>query len=200
MLIFNQFSDNELFKGVASTHDELVGLHFEACRFERCDFSETIFRECVFSECIFEECNLAMAKIPESRFEQCDFVDSKMIGVNWTEAHWRKNSPKKKVAFPISFLRCTLDYSIFISMNLTKARFVDCSLREVGFEDTDMECVSFGTSDLSGALFSNTRLDGSDLSLARNYTIDVCRNSIKKTRFAMPEAISLLYALEIELS
>jgi uncharacterized protein YjbI with pentapeptide repeats len=46
-------------------------------------------------------------------------------------------------------------------------------------------------------VFGNTDLSKANLSKAYNYHIDASQNKLKGTRFSLPEAMSLLYSLEI---
>lgn len=173
--------------------------HFLDCNFRNCDFNESSFTMSSFSNCSFTDCNLSLIKIGDSRIENTQFMQCKMIGIDWTQAIWNNNTSKKKANFSIEFKDCTLNYSIFIGLNLYKAMFVECSMREVGFESANLQESDFSNSDLTGAIFNETNLSKANLSLAKNYTINVCRNNILKARFSMPEAISLVYALDIVL-
>jgi hypothetical protein len=49
-------------------------------------------------------------------------------------------------------------------------------------------------------LFINTDLRQADLSEARNYQIAPGKNDLRGARFFLPEAMSLLYNLDIDLS
>ena len=51
--------------------------------------------------------------------------------------------------------------------------------------------------DFERSRFSKTNLSGADFRGARNYYIDVRNNNVKKARFALPEAMSLLGSFEV---
>lgn len=191
------FYEGSVFTDVIAPNASLHEVHFDGCSFTGCDFSGTTFESCTFADCHFVNCNLSLLKIPNTQIENSSFTDCKMIGINWAEAHWRKSPNKKKQTFTITFCRCVLNYSIFIGLNLMGAKFKECSLREIGFEGADLECADFSGSDLSEALFADTNLTKADLSSAKNYTVNVQRNRVTKAKFAMPEAMSLIYALDI---
>lgn len=203
MLINNitteSFFETISFADLSLQEIELIGKHFDSCRFDHCDFSNAVFSECTFTDCCFTNCNLSLVRIPHSQLSSISFTGCKMVGIDWTAAEWRTTTTKKKIPFAIAFDNCILDYSIFMTMNLYKVRFGGCSLREVGFEGARMECADFTNSDLSGALFADTELTKADFSVARNYTINACRNKLTQAKFSMPEATALLYALDIRI-
>lgn len=84
-------------------------------------------------------------------------------------------------------------------MDLYQSSFSNCILKEVCFEDTDLECSKFTNSDLTDSTFKNSILRKADLSTAKNYNINANLNDIKQAKFSFPEAISLIYSLEIEI-
>ena len=57
----------------------------------------------------------------------------------------------------------------------------------------------FFWTDLSESLFGETDLTGADFREVRNYRIDPRRNTLAGARFSLPEALALLYALDIEI-
>jgi uncharacterized protein YjbI with pentapeptide repeats len=69
----------------------------------------------------------------------------------------------------------------------------------VDFREADLSGASFGATDLSESLFSSTDLSEADLSRARNYSIAPGRNVLTQARFSLPEAMALLYGLDIVL-
>lgn len=195
---------SEICEIVTITDLELRGEVFYAksfyeCRFVNCDLSEAVMENCIFSDCSFEGCNLTMVKLNHSRLSNTSFVKCKMVGVDFTAADWPEVPLKKRRDCSLKFEGCALNYSIFISMNLLAVHFDGCSLKEVGFEGADMRGASFVGCDLQGALFADTNLSKADFSEAKNYSIDVRRNNVSRAIFAQPEALSLLYALDITL-
>ena len=174
-----------LLKGKAVTS----GL-FSDCVFRNCELTGVSFRFCKFSDCSFESCNLSLLKAPAALFSGVSFKTSKLVGVNWTEASW----PKIKLAVPVSFAGCMLNYSNFPGLSLAGTAMTGCTAKAADFREADLT----GT-DLSGSLFSNTDLSGADLTGARNYTIRISGNKVKGARFSMPEAIDLLYCLDIKI-
>lgn len=184
-------------KDVVVNDKELAFLNFYECDFVGCDFSKVTFRACAFSDCSFTNCNLTLVRIPNTKIDNTLFVECKMVGIDWCVATWRKVLPKKKYNFSIEFRNCVLNYCIFIELSLVSAKFIGCSLQDVGFEGADLSSANFSGSDLKGAIFRDTNLTKADLSSAVNYTINASRNVIAKAKFTLPEALSLIYALDI---
>lgn len=178
---------------------EIIQGYFEECEFEGCDFSESLLIDCTFNNCIFTNCNLLLTKIPNTNFNTVKFERCDMIGIDWTVARWFRNAKKSKHPFPILFESCRLNHSVFVGMNIANAKFTDCSIKEAFFEDAFMENCSFSICDLDESVFKNTNLCGVDFSTARNYNIDVCQNNVTKAKFSLPEAVSLIYSLDIEI-
>jgi uncharacterized protein YjbI with pentapeptide repeats len=174
---------------------ELVASEFDECTFVRCSFAESVFRRCRFASCVFEHCDLSLVQLPDSSFSACRFEDSKLVGVNWTEAHW----PETRLWEPVHFSRCMINHSTFIGLNLKGICVTDCVAEDVDFRESDLSQADFSGTDLSKSLFINTNLTKADLSRARNYTIDAGQNVLKETKFSLPEAMSLLYGLDIDL-
>ena len=52
---------------------------------------------------------------------------------------------------------------------------------------------------MTKSLFGNTKLVEADLSRARNYQIDPGNNNLKAAKFSLPEAMALLYSMDIEI-
>lgn len=186
---------DQVFKDEQLEHAELVSSEFYDCVFIGCSFVETAFRSCRFVDCAFLECDLSMIQVPNSTFTSTGFERSKVIGINWTEAHW----PKTGLANPIGFFKCSISHSTFIGLKLEGIQTRDCVATDVDFREADLCKADFGGSDLSQSMFGNTNLSEADLSRARNYYIDPGQNVLRQARFSLPEAMSLLYSLDIVL-
>lgn len=166
---------------------------FIDCKFSNCSWIESEFRNCRFINCTFHECDLSLLKVPECTFSGVQFIGSKIIGVNWAQADWTKHSLKD----PFQFTNCVLSHSTFIGLKMREVQFRECVAKNVDFRETNLSQAIFSGTDLSESLFSNTDLSGADLSLARNYIIDPIQNNVKQARFSLPEAMSLLYSMDI---
>ncbi|SEO98238.1 pentapeptide repeat-containing protein [Paenibacillus sp. OV219] len=186
---------NEHFAELAFTKEELIGVKFYDCTFTKCDFSETVFDECKFSDCMFTSCDLSMIKLMDSTISQASFKQCKLVGVDWTEASWSRI----KVSGTLRFDECMLNHSTFIGLTLRKSEMIGCTARNVDFREVDLQESNLTRTNFAESLFSETNLTGADLSHATNYSIDPSVNRINKAKFTLPEAISLLYSMDIEI-
>jgi fluoroquinolone resistance protein len=164
--------------------------------FTRCNFSNAQFVECQFRECRFVDCNLSLVKVKGSRFSEVQFERCQAVGINWMESTW------EKVGFfrLIDFHDCTLNYSSFFGLKLQKTRMTKCIAREVDFGETDFTGAVFTETDFAGTIFMHTNLTQADFTKARNYLINPQSNTLKKTKFSLPEAMNLLHGLDIVLT
>ena len=188
--------EERTFERFDSAGAEIAAAEFRECRFVRCSFSGSVLRACVFDECVFVECDLSLVKLSHSAFSATRFEDSKIIGVNWTEARWSR----LRLLEPVRFEKCIINHSTFLGLNLKGVHFTECTAKDVDFREADLSKADFSGTDLSGAQFGSTDLTGANLRGARNYSIAPSENTLKGARFSLPEAMSLLSGLDIEIS
>ena len=186
---------DQVFKDKQLEHAEIVSAEFYDCVFFHSSFAESVFRHCRFVNCVFRECDLSLIKVPESSFSSTRFENSKVIGVNWTEAHW----PKAGLANPVRFSNCAISHSTFMGLRLRGIQIVGCIAIDVDFREADLSQADFAGTDLSNSIFGKTNLSQADLSRARNYRVDPGQNILKQARFSLPEAKSLLHSMDIVL-
>jgi len=184
-----------LFEGLALKDRDVTLKVFYACVFRNCDLTGVSFKFCKFSDCSFESCNLSLVKVRGSLFAGTSFKDSKLVGVNWTEASW----PKIRLACPLQFDGCLLTDSTFLGLSLEGALITRCRAKDADFREADLSKADLSHTDFSGALFGRTNLAGANLDQARNYAIRPADNVIKGASFSMPEAMALLYCMDIKI-
>jgi fluoroquinolone resistance protein len=183
------------YKELALAHRELVASEFYDCQFIRCSLLEAVLRKCRFINCTFQNCDLSLGQFPETVWSGALFEDTKLLGINWTLASW----PAAGLGEPLQFVRCALNHATFLGLELREASFLDCTLLNVDFREADLSQAQFAGSDLLGSLFAQTNLTQADFSRARNYQIDPALNILKQAHFSLPEAMALLYSLDIVL-
>ncbi len=74
---------------------------------------------------------------------------------------------------------------------------VKCEAKEVDFTETDLSHSDLKGTDFEKSRFFKTNLAYADFKGARNYYIDARVNTLKQTKFSLPEALSLLNGLDI---
>ncbi len=189
----DNYFENIIFNADNSFNDSITkkeSLEFVACQFFGTDFSEINFSRLKFIDCEFIECNLSNSSLRGAFFRHAIFLRSKLIGLNWTEVLSVSNC---------SFLECIMDYSVFHSMNLKKFVFTECKMLEVEFSAAQLSKASLNYCMLKGASFNKANLSEADLRGSADYYIDVRYTEVRKAKFSMPEALSLLSSLDITL-
>jgi uncharacterized protein YjbI with pentapeptide repeats len=119
-----------------------------------------------------------------------------VIGLNWTEASW----PKRGLLNSLRFVRCILNHSTFMGLPLKKAIFRECIAKDVDFANANLTEADCTNTDFSQSRFFHTDLTHANFSGAQNYAIAAHLNTLKKTKFSLPDAMALLYSLDIELT
>jgi fluoroquinolone resistance protein len=178
----------EKFSKQSFTKETIRSRAFEECEFNACSFIDTRFEKCKFLECKFNDCILSAVIPMDCRFQNIKFSRCKAIGIDWTKTQHLED---------LDFTECQINYSNFKLLHLPKTRMVKCEAKEVDFIETDFSNGDFRNTDFENSRFFKTNLTGADFKGAINYLIDVKNNTIKKARFSLPEALSLLSGLEI---
>lgn len=186
---------DEVFTGLQLCKKTLEARRFYGCLFKNCDLTGAVLRSCRFSECRFESCNLSLARVPGSSFSATSFLSSKLSGVNWAEAA----TPGVKLPGALNFEDCVLTGCGFLGVYLKGARLRKCLAREADFREADLSGADLAHTDFAGSLFGKTDLTGANLDQARNYAIRLTDNRVKDARFSLPEAMALLYCLDIKI-
>lgn len=187
--------EHERFENMQLEPGDSLDASFVECTFSSCSFNEAKLRHCHFNSCVFQGCDLSLSDITGSSFPSTQFENSKLLGINWTRASWSALS----IGRPPVFDKCLLNHSTFINLNLKGCRIVESTAREVDFRGADLSGASFRGTDLAGSLFNDTDLQGADFRGAYGYDIDPLENQLKGARFDLPEAIALLYSMDISL-
>ena len=184
---------DQVFKNLRLEEGETLSGHFTNCTFLKCSFEAGVLHNCRFSNCTFQESNLNLAQITGSSFPSTRFEKSKLVGINWTQGNWSPSGFNHL----IGFFDCVLSHSTFIGLDLKGIQIKNCIAHEVDFRNAILSEANFKGTDLARSIFGNTNLRKADLSQARNYEIDPENNLIKEAKFSLPEAISLLYNMDI---
>jgi len=196
----NSFTDSQehydqIFEQTHLGRGDILCGEFIDCKFVKCSFDSAVFSNCRFSSCKFLECNLSLIQISGSSFPATRFEKSKLIGVDWTQGNWSQSEFNQLEGFFDS----VISHSTFIGLELKGIKINNCIAYEVDFREANLSKASFLGTDLAKSLFGNTNLAEADLSQARNYQIDPGSNILKDAKFSLPEAMALLYSMDIEI-
>lgn len=75
----------------------------------------------------------------------------------------------------------------------------ECTARDVDFRDCDLSKSILTSNDFKNTLFGNSNLIKADFTNSTNYTINVLENKVQGAKFSLPEAVSLLHGVGIEI-
>ena len=168
---------------------------FEECTFVSCDFTETLFRSCRFIDCRFINCNLSVMKLTDSIVSGCEFISSKMIGIDWTMCDWKSFISSE----PLRFKECILNDSNFYGLVNNRLEMKECSAKELDLRSGSFKNADFSKSDFKGTLFGDTHLEYANFKDATNTNIDLKSNYLKGATFSHYEALFLLESMGIVL-
>ncbi|HCC22313.1 TPA: pentapeptide repeat-containing protein, partial [Candidatus Uhrbacteria bacterium] len=130
-------------------------------------------------------------KLVDCGLRQVRFVRSKLLGVDFTRCTIN--------FFALSFDDCLVESCNFSGLPMKGTKFLDSIVRECVFGRTNLSKSSFERTDLSDSVFHDANLSEADFSRAKNYAICPTTNKVAKAKFSLPEAVSLLRGLDIEL-
>lgn len=181
---------DETFTSLECRDLQITGKEFNGCKFVGSQFAGAKFIRCKFLDCTFQNCDLSNVSLKGSTVRDVSFEDSKLLGLNWTET--------ASVSL-LKFRRCVVSMSNFSGMDLRRSTLESCIAREVELGHTNLSEANCRETDFSGSRFAQTNLTKADLRGAINYAISPPDNNIKKAKFSLPEATSLLYGLDIVL-
>jgi len=185
----------EDFDKVELHRETIKNAEFEECTFVSCDFSEALFHSCRFIDCRFENCNMSVMKLTDSIVSGCEFISSKMIGIDWTMCNWKSLLSNEAMRFK----QCVLNDSNFYGLSQDRIEMKECSAKELDFRCGTFKNANFSGSDFKGALFGDTHLEYANFTSVSNTNIDLKTNYIKGTIFSRFEALYLLESMGIVL-
>lgn len=184
-----------VFEGLELAGASLEDARFDGCAFVACELSEARLRRSVFAHCRFERCGLAAADVTDAVFREVRFEGCRLSGIAWGLAANEATDP-----FGADFDACDLSWASFVRLDLGGRRLADCRAREARFSEVGLRGADLTGTDFAGARFLGCDLTEADLRGARDYLVDARHNVLTGARVALPEALALLHALEVELS
>lgn len=187
---YDQLFSKQAFKALT-----LENTVFEACEFRECDFSDALFKRCRFVDCVFMGCNLSLVQWPYSQLINVEFNESKLVGIDWTQADW----PTYRSDPELRFVQCNLSGNSFYGLTLQETKLDKCRLVDIDFRESDFSQAQITECDLDSAQFMRTNLTGADLTDSYSFTLSVLDNRLQGAQFSRLEALSLLETLGVKL-
>jgi fluoroquinolone resistance protein len=178
----------EKFSKLTFSNETIKSREFEECEFSGCSFISCKFEKCKFLNCKFNDCILSAIIPMDCRFIEVKFHRCKVIGIDWTKTQKMED---------LVFDECQINYSNFRFLKIPKTRITNSEAKDADFTETDLSHGDFKNTDFEKSRFFKTDLSFANFGGARNYSIDVTNNVLKKTHFSLPEAALLLNYLDI---
>ncbi len=186
--------DGEAFKGLDLAGEQLTDTIFMDCQFINCNFADAQLVACRFADCQFTDCNLRLTQLKGTAFSRTTFTRCGLLGIDWTMADWSAWSAKLG---GLTFDDCDLKYSVFVGVRLPGMKLIDCNATEANFAETDLTDADLQRTDLTDAVFLRTNLTRANFVGARGYRLSLNDNKTSGATFSLPEAVDLLYHLDI---
>lgn len=183
---------NRIFKKEIFTDRDISSQRFIDCHFVDCTFINTRMLNTRFVDCVFEHCNLSNPVIDGASFLHAQFVESKIVGVDF----WKCESKTLSVVF----LRSQLTLCSFSHATLPKASFEGSHLTEVTFTESILKSANFSEVIFEACAFHHCDLTEADFTRARGYMINPLYNTLKKATFSLPDAVGLLSGFDIQIT
>jgi len=180
--------DGKLFEKIQFQEKVVAGRKFTDCNFKNCQLNMLSFVDCYFTDCVFDGCDLSLMKVKGSFFNRVQISGCKAIGINWFDT----GTP-----FSVNFSDSNISYSSFFGKAPKKIKIKNCVAKEVDFSECNLTEADFTGTDLESSRFTNCDLSLANFKEARNYNIDLLDNKVRKTKFSLPEALSLLNPFDI---
>ncbi|MCR9203514.1 MAG: pentapeptide repeat-containing protein [Halobacteriovoraceae bacterium] len=184
------FEDEEFTGTEEKTEFPTEECEFLSCTFTGLNLSEKSFKNTRLVECSFKNCNLSNIDLTGSSLRDVSFEDCKLVGVNFSNT---------TSSFELSFHRSVLHYCVFQELKIQKSTFKKCDLKEADFTGSDLKQSNFSETRLQGCHFSRCNLSLCDFREATDYSINFENNNVKKSKFSLPEAMTLLDQFDVEI-
>ena len=168
----------------------LDAIYFDNCTFIKCDFSKAVFYNCKFTECTFINCDLSLSILKSSTFNDVTFKTSKLLGISWSSC---------QEPFDVCFDSSNISQNSFHMLDLRQMKFINSLIKDTGFEECNLERALFDNCNLEQTVFIKNNLKKANFETSKNYLIDPNQNDIQKAQFSLPEALSFLSLLPIQL-
>lgn len=172
-------------------HDSLSKGEYENCTFNSCLFIDNNLSGYKFINCSFHDCNLSVANIHKTIFQDVQFKNCKMLGLQFNTCN--------EFGLSFSFDGCQLNHCSFYKTKIKKTVFKNCQLQESDFSETDLSYAVFDNCNLEQSTFDHSNLENTDFRTAYHYSIDPVNNRIKKAKFSLQGLPGLLEKYNIQI-
>jgi fluoroquinolone resistance protein len=152
--------------------------------------TQTIFEQSLSDKTISDQL-IGPEECKGIRLNDVRFIRCKLVGMNFFHID--------PFLLSFSFEGCLVMGCNFNGLKMPKTSFKECKMRDCMFSEADISGGSFVDCEFRDTVFHHTNLEKVDFSGAMGYEINPTTNRIKRAKFTLPEAASLLNYLEINL-
>lgn len=184
-------TENHDFKNKDYTTSNLFKTEYTDCTFTNCNFENSDLSNISFLECDFLDCNFSNANVMHTSFNDVTFKGCKILGVIFQSCN--------PFLLSFKFIDCTLNFSSFYQLKISKTNFLKCTMHQVDFTEAEAKYVAFKDCDLLGATFDRTNIEYSDFTSAFNFNINPALNKIKSASFSKENIYGLLESFHIKI-
>ncbi len=167
--------------------EEINRMRFDQVVFKNVTFMDVTFTNIELTDVIFEKCDLSNTDFSGGAIHRVEFIESKLVGLNLTEATFGN----------VVFDNCYANLSSFGYASLKNVKFERCSLRNGDFFECKFNKIDFTDCDLVEANFTNTSLDGIDLSSCKIDQLSLSPGDLKGCVVSSEQAIAFARLLGI---
>nr|MDD6335235.1 pentapeptide repeat-containing protein [bacterium] len=193
MLIENQSFHDRLWQ-----RQSFSGLSLDHCTFTDCKMEANSLEGCHFNECTFINCRIA-----ENFFDACTARHALLRHCTVVSLDWSQLTKLKahfSALLPFGTVEsCTFAYCTFASLKLADMDFSQSTFKGCTFDACCLAGASFQKSALPDTLFIDNDMRRADFTGARDYALSPLSNRLEGAAFSLPEALSLLEAMDIRL-
>lgn len=156
-------------------------VEFKQVRFRNVIFKDVIFKRADFEDVIFENCDLSNIDLSDSILSKVEFINCKMVGINFSESSF----------IDISIKGCNgnygnLRYSQWKRAHLEESQFRCSDFQNMKLKDINLVKVNFDESQMSGAI-----LKGIDMSDCQIHGIGIRAEDLEGLIVSPLQAVDL---------
>lgn len=168
------------------------GMTLEAVHLDGLDLSEARLPDLTLIDCTLEGVDLTLTDLTGAELRGVRFTACRLLGVD--AGAWRDEG----LGLEVVLKECDLTHFQAVDLDLRGWTFEGGRAPGATFAGCDLRGVAFAGCDLEGAHFVRCDLREADLRGASGYAIDPTANRVRGLRAAVPEALSFLRMVGLE--
>ena len=160
--------ENKQIKGAFISDYDFYEFTFEQVVFDNCRFVNCSFHKASFTDVRFNNCDLSNSNFSNGYFSRCQFVATKAVGANFTEAFLRNTSMNESIFKYASFHSIKGELLLFDACDCNEAFFTSCKLKSIEWNKSSFVRVEFFRTPLKGFDFTSCNIENIVISSERS--------------------------------